>query len=139
MRIQLGEPVGTGISRRAFIAAVGPIGLAAASPLSLGGCGVPDDAELNRRIVASLRGCIGDAHGAGTLSARSGLDAEAALALLRAGEPAGKLYALTWNHRLMRSYVGGRRERDFAAGRTRFVDGWLLSETELAAAVLVGF
>ena len=131
--------MGTGISRREFIAAVGPIGLAISSPFPLLGCGVPGEAELNRQIVASLRDCIGDARGAGTLSAHANLDADAALALLRADESAGKLYALTWNHRLMRSYVAGRREQDFAAGRTRFVDGWLVTETELATAVLVGY
>ena len=130
------------VTRRGFVAAtlrsIGFFGLAVAVPLGSFGCAVPAEAELNRRLIASLRALVGDRAGEGSVSGSIEMEASDALALLRAGRSERRLVALTWNRRFMRAFVDDLREEDFRAGRTRYVDGWLMAETEVAIAVLLG-
>ena len=129
------------ITRRAFataaLPAVASISIAASLPLILAGCGLPPEAERSRRFVASLRSALAGAAPGGAL-APPPMDAVAALATLRGDLSPLRFYALSWNETLLRRFLAGRRERDLRAGRTRFVDGWLLAESEIAIAALLG-
>jgi len=133
----------TRISRRELLAsavpALGGIALAAASPFALQGCSVPTGEALDRRIAAALRSAFGVAGAAGQLSRSADMSESEALQLLRGELSAYQLYAITSNGRLTRRFVGQRRARDLRGGRSRYVDGWLLADVEVAVAVVLGF
>jgi len=135
--------LGTRISRRELLAsavpALGGIGLAAAFPLVLPGCGLPTGEELDRRMAAALHAAFGDAGAAGRLSRSADMSESEALQLLCRDVPAYRLVAITSNRHFTRSFVGERRTRDLREGRSRYVDGWLLADVEVAVAVVLGF
>ena len=109
-----------------------------ALPLGLSGCGVPSGPELDRRIVEALRSLAPGFGRLGRLAASAGMTEAQALAKLRADASELHLYALTFNRFLLRSFVAERVEGDLRDGHTRYVAGWLLAETEVAIAVLLG-
>jgi hypothetical protein len=135
--------VGELIGRRELLAlaggAMGAVGLTAMLPLALQGCSVPDEEQLNRRLIESLRALVGDRPGAGYVSRSVDMTQQEALRKLRADLSERRLVAATSNRFLLRRFVDGRREADFSDGRARYVEGWLLSDTEIAIAVLLGF
>jgi len=135
--------VGTPIRRRELLAsaipALGGIALATAFPLALHGCGVPAGEELDRRIVAALRSAVGGAEASGQLARAANMSEREALQLLRGDSSAYRLYALTSNRHLTRRFIDERRARDLRDGRSRYLDGWLLADVEVAVAVVLGF
>ena len=135
--------VGTRISRRELLAsaapAIGCVGLAAVFPLALPGCGAPAAQDLDQRIAGALRQLVGENAASGQLSLSVDMTEAEALQLLRDDLTALRLYALTSNRLCTRRFIADRRDRDFRAGRVRFVDGWLMAESEVAIAVALGF
>jgi hypothetical protein len=134
--------VATGIERREVLLTgahlLATLGLASSLPLALQGCSLPDEEALNQRIIRSLRSLMGDRDASGKLATESGMDVEDALRTLRADTSRSRLFAFTSNDFLMRTFVEARRNQDLRQRRTRFVDGWLLTQTEIAIAVLLG-
>jgi hypothetical protein len=135
--------VGTRISRRELLASAAPalgcIGIATLAPAALLGCGVPTGRELDQRIVAALRSVVAGSAGSRALSRVVGMTEGEALQMLRGDLSDLRLYALTSNRYSMRRFIAERRSRDLREGRSRYVDGWLLADTEVAIAVVLGF
>jgi hypothetical protein len=135
--------VGTRISRRELLAsaapAIGCVGLAAVFPLALQGCGAPAGRDLDQRITGALRQVVAENIASGQLSRSLKMTKAEALQLLRGDLTALRLYALTSNRFCTRRFIADRRAQDLRAGRIRYVDGWLLAESEVAIAVVLGF
>ena len=64
------------------------------------------------------------------------LSRAAALARLRGDAGPTLLWAVSSSRLTLRIFLARRREADLREGRLRWVHGWLLSETEIAAATL---
>lgn len=128
------------VTRRSFLLTALPV-LGSLSLLGglagLAGCAAPTEAELAGRLSASLRSLLAGAAPAGPFAAVA-MDRAQAVATLRGDLSPRSLQALTWSDALLRRYLAGRRRRDLRGGRTRFVDGWLVAESEVAVARLLG-
>jgi hypothetical protein len=126
-----------GFTRRSFLAVSGSA-VAACLPLSgsLLSCERSDSSDRERLLVQALRAAYGDPRDAAVIAGRSRWTRERALQLVEQGGPAaGGLLPL--DPEALRRRLDARIRRDFAADRTERVDGWLLSQTEVAIAVLV--
>jgi hypothetical protein len=125
-------------TRRSFLrTALSVLGSLAATAPFLAGCGVPAEEALAGRFVAALRSALAGAVPAGAF-ASVGMGRDEALENLRGDLSPRRFQALAWNDALLRRYLAGRRRRDLESGRTRTVDGWIVAESELAIAALLG-
>lgn len=127
-------------SRRRFLAAaaIGCAGAAAlfAAPLPLASR-LARAAWIERRLATALRALVGADAAAASLLAPPGFSsARAAEHLLGASSLYATLRRLTSPEALRERLDAGARH-DFGDGRTLACGGWILSETEVAAAVLV--
>ncbi len=87
-------------------------------------------------LAQALRTAYGDPRDAAAIAGRSRWTRARALQLLEQGGPeAGE--PLPLDPEALRTRLDERIGRDFAADRTEHVNGWLLSQTEIAIAVLV--
>ncbi len=95
---------------------------------------------LALRVANALRELVGQGGtgGLGSAARKAGLTPDQALGkLMSRGSHAAFLMNLS-DHGLLRSYLDERQRDDFAAGRVDYLDGWLLSETEICIAALLG-
>ncbi len=87
-------------------------------------------------LTQALHGAYGDPRDAAAIAGRSRWTRARALQILEQGErEAGE--PLPLDPEALRTRLDERIGRDFAADRTEHVNGWLLSQTEIAIAVLV--
>lgn len=122
-----------GLSRREALHWLGAATLVAGLSPGLAGC-AQSEAECEAGLRDALHG-LGGLAGAALVAEAAGLSrADAATALCSSDRPS--LLATSTGVGLHR-WLAARREADLAAGRVRFVRGWLLTETEIAAAVLL--
>ena len=95
-----------------------------------------DPAELDRRLLGAARSHIGPSPGGARIARLSGWQAPRALTHLRNDLGAAEGLWVSSSAWLFRRFVAQRRERDLAAGRLQHIAGWLLTETEIAVAVI---
>jgi hypothetical protein len=129
------------MNRRGFIARIAMAALGA-SLLALSSCREPDRESAladpaDTGAAARLRAALALALGPGPSPARGAMPTEAAAALLLAGLPDREVDQLLADPAALRSHVAARADADLGAGRTDYVDGWLLAETEIAAAAVL--
>ncbi len=124
-------------TRRSFLA-VSSSAVAACLPLvgALLSCERSNSRDRADLLAQALRTAYGDPRDAATIAGRSRWTRARALRLLEqggleAGEP------LPLDPEALRGRLDERVRRDFATERTERVNGWLLSQTEIAIAVLV--
>jgi len=122
------------VTRREALHGIGTAALAAALP-SLGACALPDD-ELEARLAEGLAGLAGTGLAPSTIAAAAPLSPGDAAARLRGDAGVTLLRAATSSGFALRRLLARRHEADLRAGRVRWVRGWLLTETEIAAANL---
>jgi len=127
-------------SRRRFLAlaARGAAAGAAllAAPLALAR---PKGAEwLERRLARALRSLVGDdAVVAAAALARPGYSRRRAVEHLLGPDPSPKLLRLFASSASLRAHLAEASRRDFREGRSLVSGSWILSETEVAVAVLL--
>jgi hypothetical protein len=126
------------LDRRRFLLLAAGVALAGAAFFSpfgrlRGGPSRPDSADAEV-LAARLRGPL-SALGAGRpiACAKPG---EAALGLVGDATLA-EIDALCADPAALRAHLERRRRADFAAGRTRYVDAWMLAETEVQVGCLL--
>ncbi len=133
---------GSGFTRRELLAIAGPtigfLGLAAGLATALQGCGASEEAPADPQLIQALRALVGDADSPGRLSGVANTTQKAALHRLRGDLAQDGLDAIASDGALLRAHLGRLRDADLAAGRLRYADGWLLADTEIAIAVLLG-
>lgn len=123
-----------GITRREALHGIGAAALAAGLP-GLGACS-PSDAEIETRLAEGLAGLSASGLGPAAIAAAAPLTRSDATARLRGDASAPVLWAATSSRFALRAFLARRREADLRAGRVRWIHGWLLTETEIAAATL---
>jgi hypothetical protein len=132
---------GSGFTRRELLA-VGPtlglLGLAGGLAAALQGCGISEEARPDPHLVQALRELVGDADRPGRLAGVANTTPQAALRTLRGDLTQDGLDVIAADSALLRAHVERLRDADLAAGRLRYADGWLLADTEIAIAVLLG-
>jgi hypothetical protein len=107
------------------------------APLSL--CRrVPGHAEwIDRKLESALRALVGaEAAAAARLASPDWTRSRAALHLFD-GASQLQILSLLSRPSALRAHLDERQRRDFQGGRTMVREGWILSETEIAVAVLV--
>ena len=114
------------------------LGLAGGLAPALQGCGASEEARPDPPLIQALRALVGDAGSPGRLAGVANTSPEAALRTLRGDLAQDALNAITVDGARLRAHVEQLREADLAAGRLRYADGWLLADTEIAIAVLLG-
>jgi len=119
-----------GLTRRKVLQQLGVAALATGLPV-LTGCGA-SDAEL----AAALSSLSAGSRAATAVAAAAPMPRAEALAHLRGDAGALLLGAAGASAVGMRALLSRRRDADLAEGRVRWVNGWLLTETEIAAANL---
>jgi hypothetical protein len=93
---------------------------------------------LDRRLTAALRRAVpGSDAGLADAAGRDWARSDALDRLVGDVSPLALELALA-DDASLRTWLGERERKDFRAGRTREWDGWILSETEVAVAVLLG-
>lgn len=123
----------TGPTRRRFLAGCGWWAAAAASGGLLGCSGEapPTVSEVRDALIQALRGVP-----APPLPPAQALPADAAASVVLSGLSGNPRRALA-DPTPLRDHLARQIRQDLEGGRTRFVDGWLLAETEVAVASLV--
>ena len=133
---------GSRFTRRELLAAAGPtigfLGLASGLSLALQGCGTSEETRPDLHLIQALRELVGNADRPGRLAGVANTTPEAALSTLRGDLARDALDAIAADATLLRTHVARLRDADLAAGRLRYADGWLLADTEIAIAVLLG-
>ena len=133
---------GSGFTRRELLAVAGPtiglVGLAGGLSLALQGCGASEEARPDPQLIQALRALVGDADRPGRLAGVANTTPQAALRTLRGDLAQDGLDVIAADSALLRAHVERLRDADLAAGRLRYADGWLLADTEIAIAVLLG-
>lgn len=122
------------ITRREALHRIGAAALAAGLP-GLGACS-PSDSEIASRLAAGLAGLSSSGLGPAAIATAAPLTRSDAMARLRGDASAPFLWAATSSRFALRAFLARRHEADLQAGRVRWVHGWLLTETEIAAATL---
>ena len=122
------------ITRREALRGIGAVIVAAGAP-ALGGCAL-SDGQIDARLAAGLAQLSGSSPAPTAVAAAAPLTRAEAVAQLRAGAGPRRLWLVTSHRVALRAFLARRREDDLAAGRVRWVNGWLLTETEIAAANL---
>jgi hypothetical protein len=126
------------VGRRAFVAAAALAAVAfLAAPLTL--CRrVPGHAEwIDRKLEVALRALVGaDVAAAAMLASPDWTRSRAALHLV-GGASQLQILSLFSRPSALRAHLADLQRRDFQEGRTMVRKGWVLSETEIAVAVLL--
>ncbi len=133
---------GSGFTRRELMAVAGPtigfLGLASGLPLALQGCGASEEARPDPPLIQALRRLIGDVGSQGRLARVANTTPEAALNTLRGDLAQDALELIAADASQLRAHLERLRAADLAAGRLRYADGWLVADTEIAIAALLG-
>lgn len=123
------------VTRRALLARAGNTLLAWGLVAALPGAGCGSD-RSERRVVAHLRQRFGDAAGVESVATTVAWSREQALQVLRGELSDGQWAEVAGDPVALDALVAERRAGDLTGGRTRYVNGWLLAETEIAVSVL---
>jgi hypothetical protein len=130
------------VTRRTFVTLLafvfGGIGLVALLPLRildrLPGYG----AWLERRVSRALRALVAGQGAAAPPASVLGWSRDGALERLVEGRSPLQIARAFADEESMRAFLAERRDEDFRTGRVEFLEGWLLSESEISVAVLLG-
>ena len=124
------------ITRREALHRISTSALALTAGLSgLVAC-APSAAEVETRLAAGLARLSDSRLGPEAIAAAAPLTHSDATARLRGDASAPVLWAATSSGFALRAFLARRHEADLRAGHVRWVHGWLLTETEIAAATL---
>ena len=96
----------------------------------------PSNAELDARLAEGVARLAGDGVAPSAIASAAPLPRAQALARLRGDASPRLLWAATASGFALRTFLARRREGDLREGRLRWVNGWLLTEVEIAAANL---
>ncbi len=122
------------VTRREALHRIGAAALAMGLP-ALGACAL-SDAEVESRLAAGLSRLSANRLAPAAVSAAAPLSRADAVARLRGDASPTLLWAATSSGFALRAFLARRRKADLREGRLRWVHGWLLTETEIAAANL---
>ena len=122
------------VTRREALQRLGAAALAAGVPV-LSAC-APSNAELDARLAEGVARLAGDGVAPSAIASAAPLPRAQALARLRGDASPRLLWAATASGFALRTFLARRREGDLREGRLRWVNGWLLTEVEIAAANL---
>lgn len=122
------------ITRREALHGIGAAALGAGLP-SLVACALPER-EITDRLAAGVAALSGGSPAPAAIAAAAPLSREQAVARLRGDAGPRLLWIATSSGVALRAFLARRREDDRQAGRLRWVLGWLLAESEIAAANL---
>jgi hypothetical protein len=114
---------------------LGAAALAASLP-SLGAACSLSEAELEDRLVRGVAELSGTPTAPEAVAAAVTLPRDEALAKLRGDAADATLWAATSSGVALRAWLARCRTADLREGRVRWVRGWLLTDTEIAAAAL---
>ena len=122
------------VTRREAVRTLGGAAMGAALSGWLAACAAePEQAESRlRRALVALGGAP---KAAALVAARGGMTGAEARAALVASPAV--LWAVTSSRVALRAWLSRRRDADLRADRVRWIHGWLLTETEIAAATLI--
>jgi hypothetical protein len=123
-----------GITRREALHRIGAAALVAGAP-ALAACALSDD-EVESRLAAALAQLSGSSPAPSAIAASAPLSRPEAARRLRGDTGARWLWAATSSGVALRAFLASRRQEDMSAGHVRWVNGWLLAESEIAAANL---
>lgn len=132
----------SGFTRRGLLIVagrmIGLLGLSGWLSLALQACGASEEARPNPQLIQALRLLIGDPDNPGRLVGFTQMTPRVALRTLRGDLAPERLNAIAIEGALLAAHVERLRAADLAAGRLRYAEGWLLADTEIAIAVLLG-
>jgi hypothetical protein len=123
-----------GVTRREALHGIGAAALAVGLP-ALAGCSLGEE-EIDARLAAAMTRLSGGTLAPAALAAAAPLPRSEAVARLRGDTSPALLWAATSSGVALRAFLARGRAADLRDGRIRWVQGWLLTETEIAAANL---
>jgi hypothetical protein len=122
------------VTRREALHGIGAAALGAGLP-ALTGCSLADE-QIDARLAAAVTRLSGDTLAPTAVAAAAPLPRAEAIARLRGEASPALLWAATSSGVALRAFLARSRQADLREGRIRWVKGWLLTETEIAAANL---
>ena len=124
-----------GTTRREALQRLGVTLLCVGLPPLGAGCAL-SDAEFEERLTAGLVELSGTRVAPAAIASAAPTSKAQALAKLRGEASLTVLRAATSSGVALRAWLARSRDADLREGRVRWVNGWLLTETEIAAAAL---
>lgn len=113
---------------------MGAAALAASLP-QLAACGFSEE-SIDARLAEALSRLSGGSLAPSAVATAAPVPRAEALSRLRGDASPTLLWAATTNGAALRAFLAGGQREDLREGRVRWVHGWLLTETEIAAANL---
>lgn len=95
-------------------------------------------ADDHERLVEALRALLGPGQSVPAAGIETKMTARDAIEDLSRDLSPAEFDAVLASTKTLREHLAARRQADFEAGRVVYLDGWLLAESELSVAALLG-